>query len=47
MISPIDPAVDLVAEFMDAEENQWWIRPLKAVLYVAPFIGIAVYFFFM
>ena len=39
----IVPAIEVLGEFMDAEENKWWIRPLKALIYIGVFISIRVY----
>lgn len=40
------PAVEAMGDFMDAEENKWWVRPLKALIYIGVFSIIPVYFYF-
>ena len=44
---PIEHVVDAVGEFMDAEENRWWVRPLKALIYIAEFSLVPAYFYFV
>lgn len=44
VIAPV--VVEAVGEFMDAEENQWWIRPLKILIYIGVFSIIPLYFYF-
>tara|TARA_B110000444_G_scaffold261269_1_gene312241 strand:- start:4958 stop:5104 length:147 start_codon:yes stop_codon:yes gene_type:complete len=43
----LGPAVEALGEFMDAEENKWWVRPLKFLIYVGVFSVIPVYFYFI
>ena len=43
---PLSHVADAVGEFMDAEENQWWIRPLKILIYIGVFSIIPLYFYF-
>ncbi|MDP6234988.1 MAG: hypothetical protein QF364_04020 [Candidatus Poseidoniaceae archaeon] len=43
----VGPAVDAIGEFMDAEENRWWIRPLKVLLYIGVFSFLPIYFYFL
>ena len=38
----VGPAVDAIGEFMDAEENKWWIRPLKVLLYIGVFCFLTI-----
>tara|TARA_B100001093_G_scaffold357080_1_gene341675 strand:- start:1929 stop:2123 length:195 start_codon:yes stop_codon:yes gene_type:complete len=40
------PAVEAMGDFMDAEENKWWVRPLKALMYIGVFSVIPLYFYF-
>ena len=42
----LGPAVEALGEFMDAEENKWWVRPLKALIYIGVFSVIPLYFYF-
>ncbi|MBT5391225.1 MAG: hypothetical protein HOL22_02650 [Euryarchaeota archaeon] len=42
----IVPAIEKLGDFMDAEENKWWIRPLKFLIYVGVFSIIPLYFYF-
>ncbi|NCG01803.1 MAG: hypothetical protein GWP25_08435 [Euryarchaeota archaeon] len=42
----LSPAVEALGEFMDAEENKWWIRPLKFLIYVGVFSIVPLYFYF-
>mgnify|MGYP001221867234 FL=1 len=42
----VTPAIEAIGEFMDAEENRWWIRPLKSLLYIAVFSFLPLYFYF-
>ncbi len=44
---PLSHVADAVGEFMDAEENRWWVRPLKALIYIAVFSLVPVYFYFV
>ncbi len=43
----VGPAVEAIGEFMDAEENKWWIRPLKVLLYIGVFSFLPIYFYFL
>ena len=43
---PLGTVADAVGEFMDKEENRWWVRPLKALIYIAVFSIVPVYFYF-
>ena len=40
------PAVEAMGDFMDAEENKWWVHPLKALMYLGVFSVIPLYFYF-
>ena len=42
----IVPLVEAAGDFMDAEENRWWVRPLKVLVYVGMFSIIPLYFYF-
>jgi hypothetical protein len=42
----IDPLIEAVGDFMDFEENMWWVRALKALIYVGVFSIIPLYFYF-
>ncbi len=42
----LDPAIELMGDFIDAEENRWWIRPLKSLMYVTVFSITPLYFYF-
>jgi hypothetical protein len=44
---PLGHVADAVGDFMDAEENRWWVRPLKALIYIAVFSIVPVYFYFV
>ena len=44
---PIGHVADAVGEFMDAEENRWWVRPLKVLIYIAVFSIVPAYFYFV
>lgn len=44
---PLSHVADAVGEFMDAEENRWWVRPLKALIYIAVFSIVPAYFYFV
>ena len=41
-----DPAAELMGDFIDAEENRWWVRPLKTLMYVTVFSITPLYFYF-
>lgn len=42
----LSPAVaDAIGDFLDSEENKWWIRPLKYVIMALPFVLLAYFFF--
>jgi len=43
---PLSHVADAVGEFMDAEENSLWVRPLKALIYIGVFSIIPLYFYF-
>ncbi len=43
---PLSHVADAVGGFMDAEENSWWVRPLKALNYIGVFSIIPLYFYF-
>tara|TARA_B100001094_G_scaffold77689_1_gene74037 strand:- start:690 stop:956 length:267 start_codon:yes stop_codon:yes gene_type:complete len=43
----VAPAVEAMGDFMDAEENKWWVRPLKALIYIGVFSVIPLYFYFI
>ena len=45
-LMPLGTVADAVGEFMDTEENRWWVRPLKALIYIAVFSIVPVYFYF-
>ena len=42
----VAPVVEAMGDFMDAEENKWWVRPLKALIYIGVFSVIPLYFYF-
>ena len=46
MIELVEPVIEVVGDFMDAEENIWWVRPLKALLYIGVFSVTPLYFYF-
>ena len=47
MLDLVHPMVEVVGDFMDAEENKWWVRPLKVFLYISVFSIIPLYFYFV
>ena len=47
MIELVEPVIEVVGDFMDAEENKWWVRPLKVFLYISVFSITPLYFYFV
>ena len=42
----IDPLIEAVGDFMDAEESMWWVGTLKVLIYAGVFALVPLYFYF-